>query len=107
MQTCSGRTAAPAWWMVDLGVGKQHTITSVSVYNRCDGLTGQEKILNSNVEILDDAYDVVATQSIGSELQAVYTFDFGGVQGRFVRVIKTDAGNLNIAEVEVMGTSSP
>eukprot|EP00986_Skeletonema_menzelii_P013267 scaffold7614_cov147-Skeletonema_menzelii.AAC.2 len=107
MQTCTGRTLAPAWWMVDLGAGKQHTITSILVYNRCDGLTGQEKILNSNVEILDDAYNVVATQSIGSELQAVYTFDFGGVQGRFVRVIKTGNGNLNIAEVEVMGTSSP
>jgi len=93
--------------MVDLGAGKQHTITSVLVYNRCDGLTGQEKILYSNVEILDDADNVVATQSIGSELQALYTFDFGGVQGRFVRVIKTNNGNLNIAEVEVMGTSSP
>lgn len=76
-----------AYWMVDLGAGagsKQHTITIVSVLNlnRWDSWSGKKKILNANVEILDDGSNVVASQNIGVAVQEDYTFDFGGVQGR-------------------------
>lgn len=73
-----------AYWMVDLGAGKQHTITIVSVLNRWDSWSRKKKILNANVEILGDGSNVVASQNIGVAVQEDYnyTFDFGGVQGR-------------------------
>ena len=95
-----------AWWWVDLGEGKQHSISTVSVYNRMENWNGQKSVWYSNVEILDENLNVVDSGYIDVDKNAVITFDFGGVEGRYVRVQKTTSGYLNIAEVEVMGSSS-
>jgi len=95
-----------AWWMVDLGSDKQHSISTVSVYNRWDNERLKKTIYLANVEILDEYLNVVESKPVRA-IKEEYIFDFGSVQGRFVRLKKTSPGSLNIAEVEVMGSSSP
>ena len=99
--TCSGVN----WWMVDLAADKQHTITSVLIYNRSDCCNN--RIQDMDVQILDEFDNIVAFQTIeGGDVRSVYEFDFGGVQGEKVRLQKKVSGAFNIAEVEVMGFSS-
>ena len=99
--TCGGSIP---WWKVDLGADQQFVITSVSVYNRSDGCC-QDRNGNSNVEILDVDGNVLASQLIpGGDTSASWAFQFDSVEGgRYVRVIKNVNGELNLAEVEVLG----
>jgi surface protein len=96
------------WWMVDLGADKQHTITSVSIYNRIDCC--MERLPVAEVQVLNSFGNIITLQTIGAgDVRSVYSFDFGGVQGRYVRIMKICAGfcdYLHLAEVEVMGFSS-
>jgi len=88
------------WWMVDLGA--EHTITSVKVYNRYEY---PERINGMVVKVLDKSNTNVDVQTIVGE-DPQYNFDFdGGIQGRYVRLERSQF--FNIAEVEVMGFSSP
>ena len=99
--TCSGVN----WWMVDLGADKQHTITSVRIYNRSDCC--DDRLTDMLVQVLDQSDNIVAFQTIAADdVQLQYNFDFGGVQGRYVRLKRNISGQFNIAEVEVMGFSS-
>jgi uncharacterized membrane protein len=101
MHTCGGVN----WWMVDLGADKQHTITSVRIYNR----TGccWDRLTDMAVQVLDQSDNIVAFQTIAADdVQLQYNFDFGGVQGRYVRLKRNVSGQFNMAEVEVMGFSS-
>eukprot|EP00984_Skeletonema_dohrnii_P019953 scaffold9642_cov84-Skeletonema_dohrnii-CCMP3373.AAC.2 len=99
--TCSGVN----WWMVDLGADKQHTITSVKIYNRSDCCNN--RLTDMDVQVLDQSDNVVAFQTIAADdVQLQYNFDFGGVQGRYVRLKRNVSGQFNMAEVEVMGFSS-
>ena len=103
LHTCNDGSIS--WWMVDLGAGKQHTITSVSIYNRADCC--DDRIQDMNVQILDGSDTIVASQTIVTgDVQPVYHLNFGGVQGQKVRLQKQVAGSINIAEVEVMGVSA-
>ena len=91
------------WWMVTLDQLYDHTIYKVIIYNRSDCC--KDRISNSEVQILDDSGAVIVSQPIaGSDL--VYTFEFDGVVGRSVRVYKYGSGSYNIAEVQVLGTST-
>jgi len=80
----------------------QHTISRIEVYNRVDCC--MDRFGNSEVQILDAQGTVVASQPIQGAL-AVYTFDFDSVAGQAVRVQKNVFGDMNIAEVKVMGWS--
>jgi len=108
--TCA--TFDPSWWMVDLGAEKQHTITGVSIYQRVDCC--DYRLPAADVQVLDSFGNIVTFKTIGAgDVRPVYSFDFGGVQGRYVRVQKIVAeggdnvdGYLHLAEVEVMGFSS-
>lgn len=98
--TCNG---ANSWWMVTLDQIYAHTIHKVLLYSRSDCCSN--RLADTQLQILDENGEVVASQPIsGTEL--VYTFEFNGVVGRSVRVYKTVYGSLNIAEVEVRGTST-
>ena len=92
------------WWKVDLEANKLHTIAKVKIYNRSDcckdRLGGK-----AEVQILDDEGTVVASQPIQGVL-SVYTFDFDNVVGRSVRVPKPEYGNMQFAEVRVLGSSA-
>ena len=92
------------WWKVDLEANKLHTIAKVKIYNRSDcckdRLGGK-----AEVQILDDEGTVVASQPIQGVL-SVYTFDFDNVVGRSVRVLKPEYGNMQFAEVRVLGSSA-
>ena len=91
---------ANPWWMVTLD--QSHAIYKVILHNRSDCCS--DRLANSQVQILDDSGAVVTSQAIsGAEL--IYTFDFDGVVGSSVRVWKAVYGSLNIAEVEIMGSS--
>jgi len=91
-----------AWWMVDLSVNEQYTINTVSIYNRNDCCDDRNN--NSDVQILNHSGTVVASLTIeAGDIKAVYNLDFGNVQGRYVRVQKRAYGELNMAEVKVMG----
>ena len=97
-----------AWWMVDLGSDKKkaNTIQSVLLYPRTDCCL--DRTTNLDVQILDHSNNVIATRTIESgDVQPVHTLDFGfpsGIKnGRYVRVQKKAWGNVNLAEVEVLG----
>ena len=91
------------WWMVDLGSSNQHTISHIEIYNRNANM---DRMTNSDIQILNDEGTVVSSQTIEQgDIQSVYTFVFGNVVGRYVRVQKNVFGALNIAEVKVMGVS--
>ncbi|KAL7542580.1 hypothetical protein ACHAXR_011906 [Thalassiosira sp. AJA248-18] len=94
------------WWMVDLGESEAHVIESVSVYNRVDCCTDRNS--DSDIEILDDSGNIVASKSIAAgDTSSVYNLNFDDVGGRYIRFQKKASGIsvLNIAEVKVMGWS--
>jgi len=95
IHTCNNK--AP-WWKVDLGSDHAH-IWQVIVSNRSDCC--QNRVGNTQVEILDAAGSVVASQPFKGA-HNVYTFDFGHAVGRSVRINKQEYGVLNIAEVQVL-----
>ena len=72
------------------------------IHNRSDCCNN--RLSNSQVQILDENGGVVTFQPI-SDTQNVYTFEFGGVVGKSLRIWKTVSGVLNIAEVEIMESS--
>ena len=82
----------------------QYIINSVSVYNRQDCC--MDRLYNSDVQILDDSGNVVASRSIvDGHVSRVYVLDFDNVAGRYVRFYKKVFGDINIAEVVVKGWS--
>lgn len=89
-------TDANPWYMVTLG--QSHAIGKVIIHNRSDCCNN--RLSNSQVQILDENGGVVTSQAI-SDTQNVYTFEFGGVVGKSLRIWKTVSGVLNIAEVEI------
>ena len=91
------------WWMVDLGAGDQYMIDKVSVYNRWDDCC-RSVLTDSQVQVLDESKNVVASHSIGAgEVSPVYNFDFGNAGGRYIRVIKNGSGSVQVVEIVVMG----
>jgi len=95
--TCNSHTP---WLMIDLG-REETRITNVVVHSRTDCC--QWKLRNTDLELLDDAGSVVATQPFEGD-KNVHEFRFGYAVGRYVRLKKKDYGSLNIAEVEVLGS---
>jgi hypothetical protein len=102
-----------SWWMVDLGADKHHTIKSVYIYNRLDCC--MDRLPAADVQVLDSFDNIITFHTIGAgDIRSVYSFDFGGVQGRYVRIQKIcvnvtgscDYLHLDLAEVEVMGFSA-
>jgi len=89
------------WWMVDLGRDDAH-ITKVSVYNRSDCC--QDRLLHTDVQILDAEGTILASQRINT-VNLAHHFTFPNVVGRSVRLYKHVYGVLNVAEVEVLGWS--
>jgi hypothetical protein len=88
------------WWKVDLG--RDALISSVTVYNRLGCC--QDRFGGTDLEILDDAGDVVASQPFVGAVDA-YDFTFNEVVGRAVKINRSQGhwGYLNFAEVEVYG----
>ena len=91
---------ANPWWRVDLGQNVQHIINHVKVFNRNDCC--MDRLINSELQILNDDGTVIDSQPIVG-VSSVYSFDFNNVPGRYVRVYKTVYGDIQIAEVQVMG----
>lgn len=88
------------WYMVTLN--QSHAIDKVILHSRTDCCS--HRLSDSQLQILDENEEVVAFQAI-SGTQNAYIFEFGGVVGKSVRIWKTVKGVLNIAEVEIMGSS--
>ena len=91
-----------AWWKVDLGASYDYVINRVSIYNRNDCC--MNSLAGSDVQILDDSGAVVASEPLVG-FMGVYNINFDNVEGRSVRVTKTNGGGLTIAEVKVQGWS--
>ena len=93
------------WLKVDLGSGYEYVINRISIYNRNDCC--MEKIGNSDVEILDASGKVMSSQLIPpGSAQNMYHFDFDNIEGgRYVRIYKKESGDLQIAEILVLGWS--
>lgn len=96
MHTCDGTNS---WWKVDLK-RDDAIVTSVTVTNRKDCC--QDRLLNTNLEILDADGTVVATQAFEG-IKDVYEFTFPQVVGRTVRIQRNQWGVINVAEVQVFG----
>merc|ERR1711933_706261 len=94
MHTCENSNP---WWKVDLG-RDDVIITKVTVYNRSDCC--QDRLLNTDLEILDADGKVVASQPFEAA-KNVYHFTFRSVVGRSVRLNKSVGGVLNVGEVQV------
>merc|ERR1711982_294226 len=80
--------------------GADVIITKVTVYNRSDCC--QDRLLNTDLEILDADGNVVASQPFEAA-KNVYHFTFRSVVGRSVRLNKSVHGVLNVGEVQVFG----
>jgi hypothetical protein len=92
------------WWMVTLDPASDHTIYKVIIHNRGDCC--QNRLKNSEVQILDSSGGVVAFQPITTG-SAEYAFDFDGVSGTSVRIYSnSDGQSMNVAEVQVLGQSA-
>lgn len=64
--------------------------------------------LDAQVQILDAAMNVTASQTIPSQSTiAPWTFNFDNVIGRYIRIWKDGSGELNLVQVEVFGTEDP
>jgi len=99
MHTCWGYDA---WWQVDLG-REETLISNVVVYNRGDCC--QDRLHNTDLEILDASGTVVATRPFEEVAKAEYHFRFGRpVAGRTVRLQQKGWNYIHVAEVQVFGT---
>jgi len=98
--TC--RNANGSWWKVDLE-GENAIIDEIVVWNREDCCSN--RLSNSVIQILDRNGDVVTSKTIGNANgQREISFDFGGVEGVEVRILRSGNEFLSLAEVEVFGT---
>ncbi|KAL7553859.1 hypothetical protein ACHAWF_017192 [Thalassiosira exigua] len=89
---------ADNWWKLDLGfVG---TIAKVEVINRRDECC-RDRNVGAYLEILDESEEVVETTAPIAEVADKYTFTFGDVPGRYVRIVHPAPGTVQIAEVHV------
>mmetsp|Transcript_6357 Transcript_6357/g.13907 ORF Transcript_6357/g.13907 Transcript_6357/m.13907 type:complete len:265 (+) Transcript_6357:160-954(+) len=91
-------TDANPWYMLDLGITR--IINTVSLYNRQDCCAN--RLGNTVVQVLDAEMNVVATEQVTNGIR-LNSLNFGNVEGRYVKVNKTEKGVLNIAEL-VVGT---
>jgi len=101
MHTC---TETNPWWKVTLAPSFDHTIYKVIIHNRADCC--QRRMKDTQVQILDDNGAVVTFETI-TTTSSVYSIDFDGVAGSAVRIWDPSSGELNIAEVQVLGQSIP
>ncbi|WP_158848588.1 T9SS type A sorting domain-containing protein [Algibacter sp. L1A34] len=91
------------WWQVDLGVNK--TIWDIIIYNRTGGTYG-DALNNFTVEVINDNNVVVFTKIFISPPSPTLIINAGNVVGKFVKISKTSDDGLQLAEVEVFGTST-
>ncbi|MEM7126668.1 MAG: putative Ig domain-containing protein [Chloroflexota bacterium] len=101
---------ANAWWEVDLG--RQHNLTTISLWNRTDCCSN--RLSNFHVFVSDDPFDstsLSATQSQDGVTEHHYPGEAGRTTeftinraGRYVRVQLGGTNFLQLAEVEIFGT---
>ncbi|WP_115868331.1 carbohydrate-binding protein, partial [Marinoscillum furvescens] len=89
------------WWQVDLG--KDHVISSVVIHNRTGSTSYSELLNNFTVEVIDAAEDTVFTSFHADYPNPSISINIGDLKGRYVRIWKTSAKAITLAEVEVFG----
>ena len=105
-------TADQTWWQVDLA--EQSIINSVEIYNRTDACC-TARLSDFYVLIDDQPFDNRSLSELLNDPSVARSFhtnvpddsleiDFANVRGRYVRVQLAGRGQLNLAEVVVMGT---
>jgi uncharacterized protein (TIGR03437 family) len=104
-----------AWWQVDLGASA--TVNSVAVWGRTDCCG--DRLSDYWVFLSDTPFGAADTPTtlqvrpgtrnshqVGIPSPST-SINFGGLQGRYVRVQLTGANNLSLAEVQVFGAWAP
>lgn len=97
----------PGWpgqyWFVDLG--SERVVDAVNIYNRTDAYTELDSHYNILVyNEIAGTWDVISDHSADDVTGIVFLRStFPMVRTRYVMVAKTDANNLQLAEVQVMG----
>lgn len=98
--THTSHNDAIKWWQVDLGEKK--LIEQIVIYNRTGSTSYSERLNNFTVEVLS------GEEVIFSQFYAAYPNPFvdvatDGVIGQIVKISKTSADGLTLAEVQVFG----
>ncbi|WP_282124518.1 T9SS type A sorting domain-containing protein, partial [Algibacter mikhailovii] len=97
----SDHNVNPKWWQVDLG--NDYKIETINIYNR----TGYESRLNNfTVEVINTQGAVVYSHLYVDSPKPLLSIATGGVIGSIVKISKTSAHGITLAEVEVYGIDS-
>ncbi|MDO5968245.1 T9SS type A sorting domain-containing protein [Flavivirga aquimarina] len=91
------------WWQVDLS--NNYKIETIKIYNRTDNCCS-DRLNNFTVEVIDTNDTVTFSQFYATVPSNAFTVTTGGVVGNIVRISKTSADALSLAEVEVYGVDS-
>ncbi|MEP3837798.1 MAG: carbohydrate-binding protein [Algibacter sp.] len=98
-----GTEGSLKWWQVDLGADK--TIWEIVIYNRTGG-SYTENLNNFTVEVTNANGDVTFSQVYVDYPNPSLTIDVGTIVGKVVKISKTSARGIQLAEVEVYGTNT-
>ncbi|PQV48997.1 putative secreted protein (Por secretion system target) [Jejuia pallidilutea] len=98
-----GTEGSLKWWQVDLGENK--IIWEIKIYNRT-GSNYSADLNNFTVEVINASGDVTFSQFYEDYPNPTLTIDTGDIIGKVVKISKTSARGIQLAEVEVYGTST-
>lgn len=94
-------TGDEKFWIVDLEAVA--LIRQIKIHNRQDCC--KERLNGAKVSILDDDKGTtLASEIVIEESPDVVVFNFGDIEGRFVKISIDSANPLHVSEVEVYGT---
>jgi hypothetical protein len=91
---------AQAWWQVDLG--SVQAIGRVNVWNRVDCCS--DRLTNFDVKLSTDGSNWTSTINVPGQAGSPTSIDFGGQNGRYVRVQLRGTGFLSLTEVQVFAS---
>jgi len=99
----------PPWWQVD--IGREHKLSKVAIYNRCDGAASRTSrlilLLSSDGKSWQKAYQHNGETFYGATDGKPLVVSLDGRVARFVRIQQPQAGFLHLDEVEVYTASQP
>ncbi|WP_025739756.1 carbohydrate-binding protein, partial [Aquimarina pacifica] len=91
-----------AWWQVDLG--SDQSIDEIKVFNRTNNCC-TNRLANFTIYVIDSNGTITYSETITDTPTPFVTIDVNGTLGQVVRIESNLTNTLNLAEVEVYGSS--
>ncbi|WP_299313685.1 T9SS type A sorting domain-containing protein [uncultured Aquimarina sp.] len=95
-------TGPNAWWEVDLG--NEFSINEIHVYNRTDACC-IGRLTNFTVSVFDGNGNTTYSQTFTDTPNPLMIIEIPSATGQIIRVQSNEIPTMNLAEVEVYGTS--